>query len=317
MSCTFDNRSYINPIATGADPYILYWDGMYYLYSTNAVNEGYKVFTSIDMSEWTDRGFCLKKEDVYCDPMDNKGFWAPEVYYYNGKFYMIYTVNEHIGIATADSPLGPFASEKHGFINDNEREIDGHLFFDDDGRVYIYFVRCGSNIGDGIGNEIFGAEFDMNTFTYKNEKCLLYPQPHTWEWIGDHGYVAEGPYVLKHKGRYYLTYSANGFGSKDYAIGVAISDSPLGTYEKYKGNPILKKNISRDIYGTGHHSFTVSPDGTETFIVYHRHASSECVIPRKTCVDRCYFVYDKEHSYDVLKVDGPTNTYQPCPSGVK
>ncbi len=305
---------YTNPIATGADPFVLYHDGVYYLYSTNAVNSGYRVFTSKDLKTWEDKGLCLETKNVYGAPTQKAGFWAPEVYHYNGRFYLIYTVEEHLGIAVADSPLGPFVSPKQSFISEHN-EIDGHLFFDDDGKVYIYFVRCGSSVGNGRGNEIFGAEFDMETFTYKNEKCLIYPEPNTWEWIGDHGYVAEGPAVLKHDGRYYLSYSANGYTSQDYAIGVAVADSPLGSYKKYDGNPILKKSDANGVYGPGHHSFTYSPDGTELFIVYHRHFSKVQIHERTTCIDRAYFKYDAALGYDILKVAGPTSTAQPLPSG--
>ena len=307
--------TYINPIASGADPYILQYEGKYYLYSTNAVNEGYKVSVSTDLGTWTDMGLALKNADVYGNPTSSAGFWAPEVYYYNGLFYMIYTVGEHLGIATSESPLGPFKSPKQSYINNDKREIDGHLFFDDDGKVYIYFVRCASSVGEGTGNEIYGAEFDMETFTYKNERCLVYPEKNTWEWIGTHGYVAEGPAVLKHEGRYYMTYSANGYTCQNYAIGLAISDSPLGNYAKYDGNPILEKDSYLNVYGPGHHSFVYSPDGTELFMVYHKHQSSTTVSPRVVCIDRCYYEYDEKLGYDVLLVHGPTSTNQPLPSG--
>ncbi len=310
-------NSYTNPIASGADPFVLCHEGVYYLYSTNAPMQGYKVSVSTDLKTWTDKGFCLVSEDVYGEPNGNAGFWAPEVYYYNNQFYMIYTVAERLGVAVADSPLGPFKSPKQSFLNNDKREIDGHLFFDDDGKVYIYFVRSGSSVGNGTGNEIFGAEFDMQTLTYKNERCLLYPNRGTWEYVGDAGYVAEGPAMIKHEGRYYLTYSANGYTSQNYAIGLAISDSPLGDYAKYKNNPILKKDPYLDVYGPGHHSFTYSPDGKELFMVYHKHKSASSVHSRLTCMDRCVFVYDEELGYDVMSVIGPTSTAQPLPSGAK
>ncbi len=309
-------NSYTNPIATGADPYILQHEGKYYLYSTNAPTQGYKVSVSTDLKIWEDKGFCLTASDVYGTSTSTKGFWAPEVYYYKEQFYLIYTVDEHLGIAISDSPLGPFKSPKQSYINNDKREIDGHLFFDDDGKVYIYFVRCASDVGPGKGNEIFGAEFDMETFTYKNERCLIYPQKNTWEWVGDGGYVAEGPAMLKHEGRYYLTYSANGYTSQNYAIGLAISSTPLGNYAKYENNPILKKDPYLDVYGPGHHSFTYSPDGKELFIVYHKHKSSTTVHSRLVCIDRCNFVLDSKLGYDVLDVIGPTSTAQPLPSGV-
>ena len=48
---------YQNPVCEGADPFVLLYEGTYYLYSTNSA-DGYRVFTSDDMATWTDRGYC-------------------------------------------------------------------------------------------------------------------------------------------------------------------------------------------------------------------------------------------------------------------
>ncbi len=109
--------------------------------------------------------------------------------------------------------------------------------------------------------------------------------------------------MLKHGGKYYLTYSANHYRSPDYAIGYAVSDSPLGPFRKYEGNPILHK--SERVYGTGHHSFTTSKDGSRLICVYHCHRSLTEIHPRMTCVDWAEFV-PRENGEDVLVVHGPT-----------
>ncbi len=46
----------------------------------------------------------LGQEDAFGD----KGFWAPQVFSYDGRFYMAYTANEKMSLATSDNPLGPF-----------------------------------------------------------------------------------------------------------------------------------------------------------------------------------------------------------------
>ena len=133
-------KTYKNPIYRGADPFILTHEGKYYLYATNAASEGYKVAQSDDLVNWEDKGFCLKKGDVKGELVysaDGKwcyGFWAPEVMYYKGKFYMIYTVDNHIGIAEADSPLGPFTQKEHKWIVDS-KAIDGSFFVDGTDRM--------------------------------------------------------------------------------------------------------------------------------------------------------------------------------------
>ena len=73
------SNTYKNPVCDGADPFVLLHDGVYYLYSTNAP-DGFRVFTSTDMGTWTDRGYCLRAEDVQGD----RWFWAPEVLFRDG-----------------------------------------------------------------------------------------------------------------------------------------------------------------------------------------------------------------------------------------
>ena len=105
-------QNFINPVALGADPFILKDDdGTYYLYVTGD-NLGYRVYSSKNLVEWTAHGHCLVKDDVYLDPESKfeNLFWAPEVIKYDGKYYMAYTAQHRVGIAVSDSPLGPFKS---------------------------------------------------------------------------------------------------------------------------------------------------------------------------------------------------------------
>ncbi len=299
------SEQYVNPIATGADPFILQHEGMYYLYSTNAPTEGYKVSESADLVNWKDKGYCLKTADVYGTPTSTAGFWAPEVYFIDGRFYMFYTVEENIGVAVADSPLGPFKKFSDGFLFPGQRVIDANLFIDDDGKMYLYYVICKN------GNEIYGAEFDFKTLTVSNQKLIITPTANSWEWTGDAGKVAEGPCMLKHNGKYYLTYSCNGYTSHNYAVGYAVSDSPLTGFERYENNPILSKMPHANVYGPGHHTFMTSAGG-ELFIVYHKHNSETVIHSRLICIDRCKFE-KQENGADILKVYGPTSTPQKRP----
>lgn len=280
-----------NPVMKGADPFILLHDGVYYLYSTNA-EDGYLVYTSSDLQTWESRGHCLKKEDV----KGSRWFWAPEVMYYQGKFYMVYTADEHLGIAVADSPLGPFRQEKKSFLSET-KEIDGHFFQDDDGSVYLYFVRFPQ------GNVIYGAKMNADMLSYDASSVRLLLSA-TADWETKMGSITEGPSMLKRNGTYYLTYSANHYESQDYAIGYATSSAPLSGFQKYEGNPILSK--SGDIVGTGHHSFTTSRDGTQLYIVYHRHYSTSAIHPRLVCIDKAMFEADPNGGKDLLKAEGPT-----------
>ena len=294
---------YVNPVLTGADPFILEHDGTYYLYSTNKTSQGYVVYTSDNLRDWTDSGFCLKREDCYATESSN-GFWAPEVYYVNGRFYLFYTVDQHLGIATSDSPLGPFKGATDGYLFEN-RAIDAHLFIDDDGQAYLYYVRMDD------GNEVYGCKIDLDTFETSDEVLLVTPQEGSWEYV--YGKTAEGPCMIKHNGTYYLTYTCNDYHSPDYAVGYMTSSSPLSGFKRFfKKTPILKKSIANGVSGPGHHSFFHTADG-ELMIVYHKHFSMDTVADRQICLDRCTFVTYPGEAVDRLIVCGPTASPQALP----
>ncbi len=288
-------ETYCNPICEGADPFILLHAGRYYLYSTNAP-DGYLVYESDNLSDWENKGYCLRKEDVKGD----KWFWAPEIMVRNGKFWMVYTSEEHLGIAVAHSPLGPFRQETKQWLSERNA-IDGDFFVDEDGTIYLYYVRFDN------GNVIYGSRLNEETMTLDeaSEHRLIEAQD---DWETKDCLVTEGPFMLKHNGKYYLTYSANHFRSPDYAIGYAVSDSPLGPFVKYEGNPILHKNEA--VNGVGHHSFTTSKDGSQMICVYHRHNSLTAIHPRMTCIDKAGFVPSADGGDDILVISGPTATEQ-------
>lgn len=286
---------YTNAVyADYADPDVLLYDGTYYLYATGG--SGYIVHTSKDLVNWK-AGPTVVNPNLWGI---TKNYWAPDVEYINGKFYMVVSCDEHLGLAVSDSPTGQFKALTENYLY--EKTIDGHLFVDDDGKVYLYYVSWRSTYG------IYGVELDENMNPIaKTEKRLITP---TEEWEKDQGNVTEGPYMLKHNGIYYLTYSGSHYQSKDYAVGYATSDKPLGNYEKYDLNPIMKGNSQ--IYGTGHHCITTTPDGSEMIIVYHCHNSVTAVQQRKICIDRIRFS-PVAGEKDRLEVYGPTVTRQEKP----
>lgn len=289
-------KTYKNPVCRGADPFVILHNGIYYLYATSAPSEGFKVYASENLVSWEDKGMCLKKEDV----MGENNFWAPEVMFYGGLFYMIYTSECHLGIAVADSPLGPFVQKEKKWLIDGQA-IDGHFFIDDD-NVYLYY-----NPWDV--NKIAGVKMnaDMLSVDESTRKNLITPGELDWEESEKNVKICEGPFVIKHNGYYYLSYSCNDYRNIDYCLGCAVSDSPLGNFRKFD-RPILKK--SDKIVGTGHHSFTTTKDGNSYICVYHCHGSTEEIEPRMVCIDKVEFVLG-ENGIDIPRVVGPTAEERP------
>ncbi|MGV8137184.1 MAG: glycoside hydrolase family 43 protein [Mangrovibacterium sp.] len=197
------------------DPFIMLWQGKYYAYGTYSDN-GIIVFVSDDLQTWSvpagvPGGLALKKEDVWAD----RWFWAPEVYHVNGKFYMYYSADEHICVATSSSPTGPFVQEVQKPMIEGEKCIDNSLFIDDDGKPLTCFF---DRFNDGLN--IWVAELEENLIDIKPEtmhKCINVSQE--WEKVWPR--VNEGSFVVKHNGVYYMTYSANSYESPFYGVGYA------------------------------------------------------------------------------------------------
>lgn len=261
------------------DPFIMLYDGVYYAYGTSSP-EGIRVFVSDNMKTWSDpekgqKKLALHKEDVWAD----RGFWAPEVYFINGRFYMYYTGNESICVATSDSPLGPFTEEVKKPMLENEKSIDNSLFIDDDGKAYLFFDR----FNDGLN--IWVAELTPDLLNIKPEtmhKCIAVSQ----EWERVKGRVNEGPFVMKHNGVYYMTYSGNDFRSQNYGLGFATATDIMGKWTKYEQNPIYQ-NVDT-LVGIGHSAMFRDKKG-KLRIVFHAHADRTKVNPRAMYISSVSF----------------------------
>lgn len=276
------------------DPYILLHEGIYYMYGTSG-DDGIRVYRSEDKINWegplgVKEGYALHKHDVWGD----QWFWAPEVYFINEKFYMFFSAEEHINIAVSNSPLGPFMQHEEKPLL-SSKAIDNHLFIDDDGKAYIYFVKFGQ------GLSIWMAEMNDDLLSLKKEtmkECIRQSQP----WEKSEGVVNEGPFVLKHSGKYYLFYSGNGYTSQDYGVGFAVADNPWGPWQKYENNPILQSPDT--LRGVGHGAFF--KDGQEKlYYVYHAHNSQEAVHPRKVYFNECSFVEQNDSAFPIPQILAP------------
>ncbi len=254
-----------------ADPYVMLHNNKYYAYGTGGTKEGegFACFSSDDLKNWRREGQALYAADSY----GTWGFWAPEVYYIESKkkFYMFYSTEEHICVATSDSPAGPFRQEVKQPIWE-EKSIDTSLFIDDDGTPYLYFVRFTD------GNVIWVAQMTDDLMKIKTEtlsQCIKAEEP--WELL--QAKVAEGPSVLKKKGKYYLIYSANHYQNQGYGVGYATSDSPMGPWTKSPANPLLQGDADAGLVGTGHGAPFRCKDGSWKY-VFHAHWNKEKIHPR-------------------------------------
>ena len=287
--------TYQNLIVKGApDPEVFEHEGVYYLIGTG---NKYPVYKSTDLINWTYVGKALPEvswEGTF-------GYWwAPDVEYINGKFYMCVSLSASMfGFAVSDKPEGPYTCVGESFGGEI---IDGNLFIDDDGKVYLYFTAWGNRT---YGIYVVEMEDDYVTPKWETEKLIMTP---TESWEKDQGSVVEGAYMLKHEGKYYLLYSGSNYVG-DYALGYAVSDKPNGGFKKAKENPILKGTA--DVKGVGHVSVVLAPDKETYVMFYHRHVSDTQVDPRDVCIDPMRFVKNEDGSYRI-EVYGPTTSKRPA-----
>jgi xylan 1,4-beta-xylosidase len=287
--------TYRNPIIDRigpADPAVIRYEGKYYLYPTTD-GKGYDVFVSCDLVHWEQKPKC------YHD--SRSGAWAPDVFHNqkgNGRFYLYYTVNRPaggklVGVAVGDHPLGPF--HEHGTLA--EEAIDAHLFQDDDGALYLYYV-------DLVKGFKIMVQPMADPLTKKPSKPVMVIHP-TAPWEKARGQVTEGPWMLKHQGTYCLMYSGSGANGPDYAIGYATAKTPMGPFEKYAGNPIVKRG--HGVFGPGHHCVVTGPDG-KLWMVYHQQNSEEIGWQRFLAIDPLWF---DEHG--VIHAKTTRGTEEPGP----
>lgn len=262
------------------DPFIFAFNGYYYLYvSTRDTDAGIKVWSSPDLVDWTYRGLCTE------DPVTIAAY-APEVRYWNGRFYM-YTSpagNGHY-VLESESPVGPFRVATDNF----GRTIDASTFVDDDGTWYFYYAGTGGIEAARMNSPLSVTAPGSPTGAYMDG----------W---------TEGPTVFKRNGLYYMTYTGNHVFSNGYRIDAAVSESPLGPFEPFEGNPVLIRTEGKTV-GLGHNSLVTGPDLDSMYMIYHNLEGPGVVGPlRHMNMDRLFW------NGETFTVAGPTDTPQPAPA---
>ena len=249
-----------------ADPAVIEVDGTYYLYPTTT-GRSVECWSSGDLEEWTYEGVVWGPAEP--GSWNDNLVWAPDVLEYGGQFYLYYTANDLIGLAVADNPAGPFVDVyDHPFIglgygNTLALSIDAHVLHDDDGKLYMYCTVY-------VPVSALRVCQMPDPFTVSGDwQVVTVPLVEGWEF-----FINEAPWIVKNDDLYYLMYSGNCAQTLEYAIGYAVSESPLGPFEKFSGNPILATDMDHDFWGPGHHS-VVGGAKDRLWMVYHTKSSPE------------------------------------------
>ncbi|HEX2623201.1 MAG TPA: family 43 glycosylhydrolase, partial [Phototrophicaceae bacterium] len=264
----------LNPY-NGADPWLTYYDGNYYLAATTWTSEltmrksptlaGLKTAEVVQIYYETDPSRCCN-------------MWAPEFdllqapdgtmhwyfYYTAGTAGTYDNQHSHVLESAGTDPMGPYTykARLQDPVNDTW-SIDGSVLQLDGSLYFLFSAFIGSK------QDIFIAPMS-NPWTISGERVLLDEPSYPWEASGN--YVNEGPVALQHDGKTFVIYSASACSTPDYKLGMLTftGDDPLQTSSWVKSpEPVFQRSDENGVYAPGHNGFFKSPDGTEDWLVYH------------------------------------------------
>jgi len=211
-----------------ADPTARVFEGKVYVYPSHDIKappgykgkpnwfvmEDYHVFSSENLTDWTDHGVIVKQTDVEWAEPSAYSMWAPDSVFKDGKYYFYFPAiaksgGFRIGVATADRPYGPFKPE--ATYIEGVKGIDPAVLIDKDGSAYLYYSL----------DKIFVARLKPNMLQIEGE-------PKVFDNLPKKG-LQEGPFVFERNGIYYLTYPH--VENKTERLEYATSSSPLGPFK--------------------------------------------------------------------------------------
>ncbi len=287
---------YRNPIMTGMhpDPSIVCVGEDFYM-----VNSSFIFFPCIpishskDLIHWEVIGYAITNPEwARLDDLEGgRGYWAPDISYYEGRFYITATyrlndtgkVYRKQMVTSAERPEGPYCEP----IFLDEDGIDPSIFTDDDGRRYMLLNR---------GARIF--EISPDGQKQIGEATLLY--------YGDQKRAPEGSHLLKKDGYYYL-FQAEGGTGLGHRISVSRAKELFGVYEPCPYNPIMRqKDENAGIQRCGHGKPVCTPKG-EWYMVYlcgRQIDGKYSMLGRETALDPIYWTADGWPLVNMLK--GPS-----------
>lgn len=217
------------------DPFVLVHEGMYYLYGTRGetcwgLADGFDVYMSANLEDWDGPHECFHNDGTF---WADRNYWAPEVYHYQGAFYMLASfkragVHRGTAILRAETPLGPFHPHSDGCITPSQWEcLDGTLYISQAGKPYMVFCHEWVQAGDG---EILALPLTDDLRSAAGEPRLLFRASEaTWakqmhHSSGKNGWVTDGPFLWRTADSTLLCLWAS-FSGGGYTQGLAVSSN--------------------------------------------------------------------------------------------
>lgn len=271
---------FVNPIAEGADPYVVR-DGDHYLWCQTDGDVGVAIWRSDRLTSLGEKHLVWRAPRT--GPVSRQ-VWAPELIRLDGRWHIYFAASDghnenhlaYVLVADSDDPLGSYSlhgpfntGDGEGGTADNAWAIDMSVL-EHDGRRYA--VWSGWPDAATRLQHLYIAEMESPTSLRTRRVQLASPFDYPWERIRDDEPEAinEAPQPLVHEGRTFLVYSCGSALLPSYKLGLLelVGSDPLDPAAWYKKpEPIFTS--TETTFGVGHSSFVRSPDGTEWWHAYH------------------------------------------------
>jgi len=306
--------TFSNPVMSGADPAVYQKDGIYYYLQTNGTS--INLWSTTAMSKL---GSTVPKT-VYTPSngaANSRNVWAPEIFFFDGKWYIYYTAGNGSDISqrtwvlensSADPTTGTWIDKGRLFAtNADFWAIDGSVLELNGNR---YFMWCGRSDVTNVNltQSIYIAKM-TNPYTLEGPATKLTEPEFNWEKNGFG--VNEGPEALvSPDNKIFLIYSASYCGTDDYALGMLslkAGGNPLAKTDWTKSDqPIFIKQPQNSAFGPGHNSFFKSPDGKENWIIYHANSATNqgCADKRNVRMQKFTFKADGSPDFGIPVATG-------------
>jgi GH43 family beta-xylosidase len=310
--------TYTNPVYPHSfpDPFVLKHRGEYWGYCTGLWHDGraFGVIHSRDLADW--RPLAGAMEPL---PGNFPCYWAPEVAYFEGRFYLYYSVgNEErmeIRVAVAGHPAGPFLDAGRRLTSE-PFAIDAHVYSHVDDSRWLFYATDfldHSHIGTGTVRDRL-----LDPFTLEGNPRPVARPRHDWhvyhpnrpEKGGVRWHTVEGPFVLRRKGVLYEMFSGGNWQNPTYGVSYATTRNfhdPCEWEQAADGEgvlPILRSG--GEVVGPGHNSVVRGPGNRQLYCVYHRWSAD--------LKDRVMAIDPLDWAGERMLVLGPTTTPQPGPN---
>ena len=264
-----------NPIAPIADPFIVYHAGSYYLTGTHTA-QSIEIWHAPHLEN-----VGASSKTIWSPGPGEPAFqiWSPSMFllnYQGASYWFVYFTaaatdkNEDHRIYVLQSqgtdPLGPYTFKGQLAGTDDTTAIDASLLHIGSKYYLMYVLEKGTNA-------TYIAPMS-DPLTVNGTPHLIIDPDQPWEqgYQADSTYpVAEGPEALYHQGKTFIVYSASNTGNYNYCLGLMIykGGDPLDPHSWVKKGPVFQYSSDNGVFGPGRASFTTSPDGKQSWMVYH------------------------------------------------